>query len=45
MDVFSEADENFSRKYRLKSRGINFERVVEKVFSLFDLEKDYITGI
>ena len=44
MDVLSEADENFSRKYRLKSRGINFERVVEKVSSLFDLEKDYITG-
>jgi DNA-binding MarR family transcriptional regulator len=26
MDVLSEADENFSRKYRLKSRGINFEK-------------------
>jgi len=44
MDVLSEADENFCRKYRLKSRGINFEKVVERVSSLFDLEKDYITG-
>ncbi len=44
MDVLSEADENFSRKYRLKSRGINFEKVAERVSSLFDLEKDYITG-
>jgi len=44
MDVLSEADENFSRKYLLKSRGLNFEKVAEKVSSLFDLEKDYITG-
>ena len=44
MDVLSEADENFSRKYRLKSRGINFEKVAERVSSVFDLEKDYITA-
>ena len=44
MDVLSEANENFSRKYRLKSRGINFEKVAERVSLLFDLEKDYITG-
>ena len=44
MDVLSEAKENFSRKYRLKSRGINFEKVAERVSLLFDLEKDYITG-
>ena len=44
MDVLSDADENFSRKYLLKSRGLNFEKVAEKVSSLFDLEKDYITG-
>jgi len=44
MDVLSESEENFSRKYRLKSRGFNFEKVAERVSSLFDLEKDYITG-
>lgn len=44
MDVLSEAEENFSRKYRLKSRGFNFEKVTERVCSLFDLEKDYITA-
>jgi hypothetical protein len=44
MHVLSEADENFSRKYLLKSRGINFEKVAERVSSLFNLEKDYITG-
>ena len=44
MDVLSESEENFSQKYRLKSRGFNFEKVAERVSSLFDLEKDYITG-
>ncbi|MBW1766843.1 MAG: transposase [Deltaproteobacteria bacterium] len=43
-DVLSGSEENFSRKYRLKSRGFNFEKVTERVCSLFDLEKDYITG-
>ena len=44
IDVLSEAEENFSRRYRLKSRGLNFEKVAERVCSLFDLEKDYITA-
>jgi len=44
MDILSESEENFSRKYRLKSRGLNFEKVAERVSSLFDLEKDYITA-
>ena len=42
MDVLSESKESFSRKYRLKSRGFNFEQVAERVSSLFGLEKDYI---
>jgi len=29
--VLSESEESFSRKYRLKSRGFNFEKVVERV--------------
>ena len=44
MDILSEAEETFSRKYQLKIRGFNFEKVAEKVSSLFDLEKDYITA-
>ncbi|HOP14017.1 MAG TPA: hypothetical protein PLH09_08575 [Lentimicrobium sp.] len=44
MDVLSESEERFSRKYLLKSRGYNFEKVAERVSSLFDLEKDYIIG-
>jgi len=44
MGVLSEAEETFTRKYLLKSRGFNFEKVVERVSSIFDLEKGYITG-
>ena len=43
MDVLSESEEAFSRRYRLKNRGFDFDKVVERVSSLFDLEKDYIT--
>jgi len=42
-DVLSESEENFTRKYKLKSRGFNFEKVVDRVSLLFQLEKDYIT--
>jgi hypothetical protein len=44
MGVLSEGGENFSRKYRLKNRGFDFEKVLERVSSLFDMEKDYITA-
>ena len=43
-DVLSESEKQFSRKYRLKSLGYDFERVIERVSELFHLEKDYITG-
>jgi len=42
MDVLSESEEVFSRRYRLKNQGFDFEKIVERVSSLFDLEKDYI---
>jgi len=44
LDVLSESEENFSRKYKLKSRGFNFEKVVDRISLLFQLDKDYITG-
>ena len=37
-DVLSESEETFSGKYRLKSRGYNFEKVVERVSLLFQLD-------
>ena len=43
-EVLSESEEQFSRRYRLKSRGYDFTRIVEKVSKIFQLEKDYITG-
>jgi len=43
-DVLSESEENFSRRYKLKTRGYDFEKVVERVCSLFHVDKDYITG-
>jgi len=42
LDVLSEADDHFSRKYRLRNRGFDFEKVAASVSSLFDLEKEYI---
>ena len=43
-DVLSESEKQFSRKYRLKGLGYDFERVIERVSELFHLDKDYITG-
>ena len=43
-DVLPESEKKFSRKYRLKSLGYDFEKVVERVSELFHLEKDYING-
>jgi len=43
-DVLSESEEQFSRKYKLKSLGYDFEKVVERISILFQVEKDYITG-
>jgi hypothetical protein len=34
-------EEQFSRKYKLESLGYNFEKVVERVSILLQVEKDY----
>ena len=39
-----QSEEQFSRKYKLKGLGYDFEKVVERVSILFQVEKDYITG-
>ena len=44
MEVLSESEENLTQKYELKSRGYNFEKVLERVSLTFELEEDYITG-
>ncbi len=43
-DVLSESENQFSRKYKLKSLGYDFEKVVERVSMIFQLDKDYIIG-
>ena len=43
-DVLSESKENFTRSYELKAKGFDFEKVLERVSFLLNLEKDYITG-
>lgn len=43
-DVLSESEGQFSRKYRLKGLGYDFEKVAERVSVLLGVEKEYITG-
>jgi len=43
-EVLSESEKDFSRKYRLKSLGYDFEEVAKRVSELFQLEKEYLTG-
>lgn len=42
LEVLTESEENFTRKYLLKSRGYDFETVVDRVSNLFRVEKDFI---
>jgi putative transposase len=43
-EVLSGSEEHFSRKYKLKSLGYDFETVVDRISMLFQMEKEYITG-
>jgi putative transposase len=43
-DVLSESEAQFSRKYRLKRMGYDFEKVVERVCKIFRMEKEFVTG-
>ena len=43
-DILSESEDQFARKYRLKSLGYNFKKVLSRVSDLFQLDKEYITG-
>ena len=42
MEILSDSEEAFSRRYRLKRRNIKFEDVLRKVATLFHVEGDYI---
>jgi putative transposase len=43
-EVLSESEEVFSRRYWMKSRGLDFEEVLKKVADLFHLETGSIVG-
>lgn len=43
-EVLSESADQFFRKYRLKSPGYDFDKVLERVSTVFHLEKEYIIG-
>jgi chromosomal replication initiation ATPase DnaA len=40
MQVLAEADETFSRRYKLKSQGYDIARIEQKVVDLFGIKKD-----
>jgi putative transposase len=44
MEVLSESEENLTQKYKLASRGFNYEKVLKRVSLLLELEAEYITG-
>jgi len=41
-EILAESEEQFARKYKLKNLGYDYEKVVEKVCTLFQFEKEYI---
>jgi hypothetical protein len=43
-EVLAGSEENFTRRYRVKNKGITFEKVIDRVSKLCDLDKDYIFG-
>jgi len=43
-EVLSASEKEFSRKYKLRGLGYDFETVVEKVSLILQLEKDYLIG-
>jgi putative transposase len=43
-EILSESEEQFSRKYRLKRKGYDFNKVLYRVSEIFQLEEEYITG-
>ena len=44
LEVLSESEEAFSRKYKLKSKGYDLDKAADRVSELYKIEKDYIIG-
>ena len=43
-EILAESEEQFSRKYRLKRKGYDFNKVLNRISVIFKLEEYYITG-
>ncbi|MEW6184683.1 MAG: hypothetical protein AB1585_02970 [Thermodesulfobacteriota bacterium] len=43
-EILSESEQQFSRKYRLKGLGYDFEKVLRRVSALSQMKEEYITG-
>lgn len=43
-EILAESEETLTRKYRLKNKGITYEKVVEGVSVSFDVDKGDIIG-
>jgi putative transposase len=43
-DILLESENQFNRKYRLKNRGYDFEKVLNRVSAIFQKKEEYITG-
>ena len=44
LEVLSESEERLTQTYELRRRGFNYEKALERVSLLFELEGEYITG-
>ena len=42
--VLSEAEDHYTRQQQLKMKGITFEKILDRVSSIYDLDKRYILG-
>ncbi|MFZ3045169.1 MAG: helix-turn-helix domain-containing protein, partial [Desulfatirhabdiaceae bacterium] len=43
-EVLAESKDQFSRKYKLRAMGYDFEKILERTCNLFRVEKDYVLG-
>ena len=43
-EVLAESEDQFSRKYKLRAIGYDFEKILERTCNLFQVEKDYVFG-
>ena len=43
-DILLAAGEKYSRRYELKNQGVNLEKIIEQVSSIYRLDRKYILG-